>query len=208
VSGAVSEARFVSETGVAAEIATLVGPTLNEMGFRIVRVVISGRNGTTLQIMAERPDGTMTVEDCADVSRQLSPLLDAHDPISGHYTLEISSPGIDRPLVRASDFVAWAGHEAKVETREPVSGRRRFRGLLKGLDGTEVCLEVSADQGGPEVRLPLGAVLEARLVLTDELVRETLRRTKKAMAGRSGSAAPEAQVKPDASGPSEARARG
>jgi ribosome maturation factor RimP len=183
VSGAVSETRFVSETGVAAEIAALVEPTLNEMGFRVVRVTISGRNGTTVQIMAERPDGTMTVEDCADVSRQLSPLLDAHDPISGHYTLEISSPGIDRPLVRASDFVAWAGHEAKVETRELVGGRRRFRGLLKGLDGTQVHLEVPPDQGGPEVKLPVGSVLEARLVLTDELIRETLRRAKKAAAG-------------------------
>ncbi|MFZ1105213.1 MAG: ribosome maturation factor RimP [Hyphomicrobiaceae bacterium] len=206
--GAVSETRFVSEAGVAAQIAGLIEPTLNEMGFRLVRVIISGRNGTTVQIMAERPDGTMTIDDCADVSRQLSPLLDAHDPISGHYTLEISSPGIDRPLVRTSDFVAWAGHEAKVETREPVGGRRRFRGLLKGLDGTQVHLEVSADQGGPEVRLPLDAVLEARLVLTDELVRETLRRTKKAMASQSGFGSPEAQAEPDASGPSEARARG
>jgi ribosome maturation factor RimP len=188
VSGAVSEARFVSETGVAAEIAALIEPTLSEMGFRIVRVTISGRNGTTVQIMAERPDGTMTVEDCADVSRQLSPLLDAHDPISGHYTLEISSPGIDRPLVRASDFVAWAGHEAKVETRELVGGRRRFRGLLKGLAegavGADVHLEVPPDQGGPEVKLPLGSILEARLVLTDELIRETLRRTKRAMSGK------------------------
>jgi ribosome maturation factor RimP len=185
VSGAVSEARFVSETGVAAEIAALVEPTLEEMGFRIVRVVISGRDGTTLQIMAERPDGTMTVEDCAEVSRQLSPLLDAHDPISGRYTLEISSPGIDRPLVRASDFVAWADHEARVETRELVGGRKRFRGVLKGLVGNDVHLEVPPEQGGPEVKLPLGAIAEARLVLTDELIRDTLRRTKKAMAGRS-----------------------
>jgi ribosome maturation factor RimP len=201
VSGAVSEARFVSETGVAADIASLVEPTLDEMGFRIVRVTISGRNGTTVQIMAERPDGTFSVEDCADVSRQLSPLLDAHDPISGHYTLEISSPGIDRPLVRASDFVAWAGHEAKVETRELIGGRRRFRGLLQGLSeepqGDVVHLEVPADQGGPEVNLPLGSILEARLVLTDELIRDTLRRTKKAMAGRSAPESAELEA-PDA----------
>jgi ribosome maturation factor RimP len=210
VSGAVSDARFVSETGVAAEIAALVEPTLSEMGYRVVRVTISGRNGTTVQIMAERPDGTMTVEDCAEVSRQLSPLLDAHDPISGHYTLEISSPGIDRPLVRASDFVAWAGHEAKVETRELVGGRRRFRGLMKGLDGGEVHLEVSADQGGPEVKLPVGSILEARLVLTDELIRDTLRRTKKAMAGRSEAKAPESSrpsSEPGAGVPNEADAR-
>ena len=201
VSGAVSEARFVSEAGVAADIASLVEPTLEEMGFRIVRVTISGRNGTTVQIMAERPDGTFSVEDCADVSRQLSPLLDAHDPISGHYTLEISSPGIDRPLVRASDFVAWAGHEAKVETRELIGGRRRFRGLLNGLSaeaqGDVVHLEVPADQGGPEVDLPLGSILEARLVLTDELIRDTLRRTKKAMSGRSETRSPASEA-PDA----------
>jgi ribosome maturation factor RimP len=180
VSGAVSEARIFGETGVAGEIATLVEPTLNDLGFRVVRVTISGRNGTTVQIMAERPDGTMTVEDCAEVSRQLSPLLDAHDPIAGHYTLEISSPGIDRPLARASDFVAWAGHEARIETRELVGGRRRFRGTLKGLAGDDVQLEVSADQGGPEVSMPIGMIAEARLVLTDELIRDTLRRAKKA----------------------------
>jgi ribosome maturation factor RimP len=185
VGGAVSEARFIGETGVAAEIAALVEPSLNDMGFRVVRVTISGRNGTTVQIMAERPDGTMTVEDCADISRQLSPLLDAHDPIAGQYTLEISSPGIDRPLARPSDFVAWAGHEVRVETKELVGGRRRFRGVLRGLVGNDVQLEVPADQGGPELVLPIGLIAEARLVLTDELIRDTLRRAKKAAAGNS-----------------------
>jgi ribosome maturation factor RimP len=174
------------------------------MGFRLVRVVISGRDGTTLQIMAERPDGTMTVEDCAEVSRQLSPLLDAHDPIHGHYMLEISSPGIDRPLVRASDFVAWAGHEARVETREPIDGRRRFRGLLNGLDGADVQLEVPADQGGPEVKVPVGSISEARLVLTDELIRDTLRRTKKAVeAAKAG--LPPAAAPPEADPASESK---
>lgn len=181
--GAVSEARFIGEAGVAAEIAALVEPSLNDMGFRIVRVSISGRNGTTVQIMAERPDGTITVEDCADISRQLSPLLDAHDPIAGQYTLEISSPGIDRPLARPSDFVAWAGHEARIETKQLVGGRRRFRGVLKGLAGNDVELEVPPDQGGPELTLPIGLISEARLVLTDELIRDTLRRAKKAAAG-------------------------
>ena len=183
MNGAVSEARIFSETGVAGEIAALVEPTLNDLGFRIVRVTISGRNGTTVQIMAERPDGSMTVEDCADVSRQLSPLLDAHDPIAGQYTLEISSPGIDRPLARPSDFMAWAGHAAKIETRELVDGRRRFRGVLKGLEGDAVRIEVPPDQGGPEVALPISLISEARLVLTDDLIRDTLRRAKKAAAG-------------------------
>ncbi len=180
--GAISEARFISETGVAAEVAALIEPALNDMGFRLVRVTVSGRDGITLQIMAERPDGTITVEDCADISRNVSPLLDAHDPISGRYALEISSPGIDRPLARMSDFEAWAGHEAKIETKELVAGRKRFRGIIQGLAGSEVRLEVPPDQGGPEVSLPIGIIAEARLVLTDELIRETLRRAKKAKA--------------------------
>ena len=182
VGGAISEARFISETGVAADVAALIEPALNDMGFRLVRVTVSGRDGITLQIMAERPDGTITVEDCADISRNVSPLLDAHDPISGHYALEISSPGIDRPLARMSDFEAWAGHEAKIETKELVAGRKRFRGIIQGLAGSEVRLEVPPDQGGPEVNLPIGVIAEARLVLTDELIRETLRRAKKAKA--------------------------
>ena len=180
--GAISEARFVGETGVAAEVAALIEPALNEMGFRLVRVTVSGRDGTTVQIMAERPDGTITVEDCADISRNLSPLLDASDPIPGQYTLEISSPGIDRLLARTSDFEAWAGHEAKIEMKELISGRRRFRGKILGLAASDVRLEVSPDQGGPEITLPVGLIGEARLVLTDELIRETLRRAKKAKA--------------------------
>ena len=180
--GAISEARFIAETGVTAEVAALIEPALNELGFRLVRVTISGRNGTTVQIMAERPDGTITVEDCAEISRNLSPLLDANDPIAGHYTLEISSPGIDRPLARASDFEAWSGHEARIETKELISGRKRFRGVIRGLAGGDVRIEVPPDQGGPEVSLPIGLIAEARLVLTDELIRETLRRAKKASA--------------------------
>ena len=182
MSGAISEARFISETGVAADVAALIEPALNDMGFRLVRVTVSGRDGTTVQIMAERPDGTITVEDCAEISRNVSPLLDAHDPIAGQYTLEISSPGIDRPMARASDFQAWAGHEAKIETKELVTGRKRFRGIILGLAGSEVRIEVPPDQGGPEVSLPIGVIAEARLVLTDELIRETLRRAKKANA--------------------------
>ncbi len=188
VGSAIAEARFIGETGVAAEVAALIEPALNDLGFRLVRVSVSGRNGTTVQIMAERPDGTMSVEDCAVVSRTLSPVLDAHDPIAGHYTLEVSSPGIDRPLARISDFEAWAGHEAKVETKDLVAGRRRFRGLIQGLSGDdEVTLEVPEDQGGPEVVLRVGNIAEARLVLTDELIRETLRRVKKASANPAAS---------------------
>jgi ribosome maturation factor RimP len=185
VSGAASDARFVGETGLAADVAALAEPVLIDMGFRLVRVAISGRDGTTVQIMAERPDGTITVQECAEISRNLSPVLDAHDPISGHYTLEISSPGIDRPLVRPSDFEDWAGYEAKVELKEASSGRKRFRGVLEGVEDGEVRLEVELDQVGQQViGLPIGMIGEARLVLTDDLVREALRRSKAEMAAQ------------------------
>jgi len=179
VTGAISEARFIVETGVAAEIASLIEAPLLDLGFRLVRVTVSGRNGTTVQIMAERPDGTMTVEDCALVSRNISPLMDAHDPIAGQYALEISSPGIDRPLARPSDFDDWAGHEAKLETRELIAGRKRFRGVIDGRQDDMIGLTLDPDQGGETISLPIASISEARLVLTDELIRETLRRTKK-----------------------------
>ena len=178
---AVSEARFIGETGLAAAIAALAEPVLTELGFRLVRVVLSGRQGATVQIMAERPDGLLTVEECADISRRLSPVLDAHDPIEGQYHLEVSSPGIDRPLVRPSDFVDWAGYEAKIELKELVSGRKRFRGVLEGVEGGEVRIEVAMDEQGRQViGLPIRLIAEARLVLTDGLVREALQRAKKA----------------------------
>ena len=133
--------------------------------------------------MAERPDGMLTVAECAVISRQLSPVLDAHDPIPGHYALEVSSPGIDRPLVRPSDFDAWAGHEAKIELKQLIGGRKRFRGMLEGIEEDEVRLEVEMEEIGRQViGLPIASIAEARLVLTDELVRESLRRGKKAMA--------------------------
>jgi ribosome maturation factor RimP len=180
VSGEAFDMRFISETGVAADIAALVEPMLDQLGFRLVRVAISGRDGTTVQIMAERPDGTISVEDCALVSRNLSPLMDAHDPIAGQYTLEVSSPGIDRPLMRPSDFVKWSGHVAKIQLKEAVSGRKRFRGVLDGVENGEVRMETDLGEAGLQtVGLPIALISEARLVLTEELIRETLRRAKK-----------------------------
>ena len=181
----VSEQRFFHETGLAATLAGLVEPTLEGLGFRLVRVKISGRDGKTVQIMAERPDGSMTIDDCETVSKELSPLLDANDPLAEAYRLEISSPGIDRPLVRPSDFEDWAGHEAKIELKEPVEGRRRFQGQLEGFEDGEVRVEVDLDQiGRTIIGLPLALVSEARLVLTDDLIREALSRAKKQ--GRTG----------------------
>ena len=129
------EKRIIRETGVDARVAGIIEPVLNSAGYKLVRVRLSGMNGLTLQIMAERADGTMTVEDCEEVSRMLSPLLDVEDPIDRAYHLEVSSPGIDRPLVRLSDFAKWRGHVAKIETSVMVEGRKRFRGTITGLTG-------------------------------------------------------------------------
>ncbi len=172
--------RYIREDGVAAAIAELVEPSLEDLGFRLVRVQLMGRDSSpTVQIMAERNDGTISIEDCEQISRQLSPLLDAYDPMPGAYRLEVSSPGIDRPLVRPIDFEDWAGYEAKIEMRQLLDGRRRFRGILEGFEDNEIRLLVDLDQVGRQVLgLPIDLVESARLVLTDELVRESLRRSK------------------------------
>ena len=190
MSSAASGARFFGETGLAGEIAALAEPVLGDLGFRLVRVTLSGRNGSTVQIMAERPDGTITIEECAEISRQLSPVLDAHDPMPGSYALEISSPGIDRPLVRWSDFDDWVGYEAKIEMKTPIDGRKRFRGMIQGTQGDQVHLDVEHDEQGRRiVELPIANIADARLVLTDELVREALRRGKKEFAEQQAAAA-------------------
>jgi ribosome maturation factor RimP len=140
----------------------------------------------------------MTIEDCEAVSREISALLDVHDPVAGAYRLEVSSPGIDRPLVRASDFEDWAGHEAKIELKEPIDGRRRFRGTLEGFEDGEIRVEVDLDDAGRQViGLPIGLVAEAKLVLTDELIREALRRAKKSNANGSDAAETRAPGTPE-----------
>lgn len=172
--------RFAREAGTASAVADIAEPVLADLGFRLVRVQVMGREPKTVQIMAERPDGTMTVGDCEKVSRQLSPVFDVHEPVSGAYRLEVSSPGIDRPLVRPSDFEAWKGHIAKLELTEPVGGRKRFRGTLAGFDDGEVRIEVDLpDVGEQELGFPVALIAEARLVLTEELVRDALRRAKR-----------------------------
>jgi ribosome maturation factor RimP len=150
------------------------------MGYRLVRVRISGTSGCTVQIMAERPDGSMAIEDCESASRALSPVFDVEDPIDREYRLEVSSPGIDRPLVRRSDFERYAGHEAKIEMTLAQDGRKRFRGVLTGVEGEAARLRRrDAAEGEPaDVLLPIADMAEARLVLTDELVRESLRKGK------------------------------
>lgn len=170
--------RLITETGVAARVAAVAEPVIEDLGFRLVRVKVSGQNGCTVQIMAEREDGTMTVEDCETVSRALSPVFDLEDPVERAYYLELSSPGIDRPLVRRQDFERWSGYEAKIEMAVPVGARKRFRGIIRGVEGSAVIIALPDVKEGEEplARLPLSDLAEARLVLTDELVRESLRR--------------------------------
>jgi ribosome maturation factor RimP len=166
--------RLARETGPAARIAALAEPVLQGMGFRLVRVKISG---PTVQIMAERPDGTFSIEDCSNFSRAFSPVMDVADIISGRYQLEVSSPGIDRPLVRAQDFEDWAGHEVKLDMVVAQAGRKRFKGELEGYHEGEVRLFIDNPEvgsgGGKEpllIGVPFADINEARLTLTDELI--------------------------------------
>ena len=177
-----NEPRLITETGVAARVAAIASGVLGGLGYRLVRVKVTNRDGGTVQIMAERPDGTMSIDDCEAASRALSPVLDVEDPIASAYRLEMSSPGIDRPLVRLSDFVRWAGHEVKVEMSVPVDSRKRFRGILTGAEDGDALVrrtDARADEE-PTVRLPLRDIHDARLVLTDALIREALRAAKAA----------------------------
>jgi ribosome maturation factor RimP len=153
-----------------AQIETLIAPSLEAMGYRVVRIAFTGGRRPTLQVMAERGDDRpMTVDDCEGISHAVSALLDVADPIADAYQLEISSPGIDRPLVRREDYERFAGFEAKLELARPVDGRKRFRGRLLGVEGDAVKLLL----GEVPVLLPLDAVARAKLVLTDELIAAT-----------------------------------
>jgi ribosome maturation factor RimP len=169
------EPRLITEPGRAARVAVLAEPVLASLGYRLVRVRISGFAGCTVQITAERPDGTMNIDDCEAASRALSPVFDVADPIEGSYRLEISSPGIDRPLVRRSDFDRYAGHVALIEMQVPIDGRKRFRGELQGTDGE--CARIRCDETN-DILLRIDDMAEARLVLTDALVAESLRKSK------------------------------
>lgn len=177
-----NEPRLVVEPGIAARVAAVAEPVLGGMGYRLVRVRVTGEAGCTVQIMAERPDGTMQIEDCEAISRALSPVMDVADPIERAYRLEISSPGIDRPLVRRSDFERAKGHIVKVEMAQMHEGRKRFRGTIDGVEG--VAVRIARDDAKAEeeksVLLPMEDISEARLVLTDELIAESMRKGKQA----------------------------
>ena len=177
-----TEPRLVVEPGVAARVSAVAGPVLQGMGYRLVRIKISGESGCTVQIMAERPDGSMQIEDCEAISKALSPVLDVADPIDRAYRLEISSPGIDRPLVRRSDFERHAGYLVKIEMAIAHDGRKRFRGTLAGVEGDAVRLHRDDTPAGEDadILLVMEDIADARLVLTDELIAESMRRGKAA----------------------------
>ncbi len=175
-----SEPRLVVEPGIAAKVAAVAGPVLQGLGYRLVRIKVSGEAGCTVQIMAERPDGTMQIEDCETISKALSPVLDIADPIERAYRLEISSPGIDRPLVRRTDFERYAGYLVKIEMAVAHDGRKRFRGILGQIEGDAVRLAREAAGRGEDAQtlLALEEIADARLVLTDALIAESMRRGK------------------------------
>jgi ribosome maturation factor RimP len=177
-----SEPRLVIEPGAAARVSAVATPVLENLGYRLVRIKISGELGCTVQIMAERPDGTMLVEDCEAISNALSPVMDVADPIQRAYRLEISSPGIDRPLVRRSDFERYQSHLVKIDMAVAVGGRKRFRGAIAGVEGGDVLIDREGARDGedPITRLPMEDISSATLVLTDELIAESMRRGKHA----------------------------
>jgi ribosome maturation factor RimP len=167
-----TEKRYVKETGLEARIAAIIEPVANDLGYSLVRVKVTQENGCTLQIMAEDPHGRFTITDCERLSKDLSPVLDVEDPIDREYHLEVSSPGIDRPLVRARDYRAFIGHEAKVELGDAIEGRKRFRGEIAAATDDTVTIRLpDAPKGDdPNHVLPLTAIAEAKLLMTDKLL--------------------------------------
>jgi len=153
------------------ELEKIVAPVVVAAGFRLVRLRMTGGRHKTLQVMAERADGSMSVEDCAALSRTLSDFFDAEDPVEGDYELEVSSPGIDRPLTRLADFSRWAGFDAKIELQAPLDGRKRLKCVLAGIEGNDVAVET----GGKRLVFPFKAVADAKLILTDRLIEEDLK---------------------------------
>ena len=179
-----NEPRLIVETGVDRRIAEIIEPVIVPMGYKLVRVRLLNQNGLTLQVMAERNDGTMTVEDCEVLSMAISPVLDVEDPVDKAYHLEMSSPGIDRPMVRKSDFSRWQGHIVKCETSVLLDNRKRFRGKIAEVDAEGFTLERDQVAYGeaPRVVIPFNTLAEAKLVLTDDLIRDALRADKLAKA--------------------------
>jgi ribosome maturation factor RimP len=169
---------LIAKTAIDRRLAEIVGPVIESMGFELVRIRLMGGNTRTLQIMADRPDGGIIVEDCAQISLAVSAVLDVEDPIEDNYHLEVSSPGIDRPLTRLKDFDVWSGYEARIETTELISGRRRFKGNLAGTEGDEVLIEIEESGAPVTIGLKFDWLSDAKLILNDDLIAEMLRQRK------------------------------
>jgi ribosome maturation factor RimP len=192
-----ADPRLIAEPGLAARVAAIAEPVVEAMGYRLVRVRIYAAEGCTVQVMAERPDGSLAIEDCEEISYALSPVLDVADPVDRAYRLEISSPGIDRPLVRRSDFEKHAGFVAKIEMNVPADGRKRFRGILLGVEGDAARIRLEEAKAAKttdkiEFLLPIEDMAEAKLVLTDDLIAEALRKGKAAEREARGEPEPDA----------------
>ncbi|MFA5537784.1 MAG: ribosome maturation factor RimP [Gemmobacter sp.] len=166
---------LIAKTPIDRRLADIVGPVIEGLGFELVRIRLMSGKSPTLQIMADRPGGGIIVDDCARISTAVSAVLDVEDPIEDRYTLEVSSPGIDRPLTRLKDFDMWEGYEARVETAEMIDGRRRFKGVLRGTEGGEVLIEIEEQGEAVTIGLDFDWLSDAKLLLTDELIAETLR---------------------------------
>ncbi len=165
---------LIAKAAIDRRLAEIIQPVIEGMGFELVRVRLMGKQYKTVQVMAERPTGGIEVDQCGAISTALSAVLDVEDPIEGEYTLEVSSPGIDRPLTRLKDFENWSGYEAKIETGELIDGQRRFKGVLVGVEGDEVLVNI--DQG--TVGLKFEWLTDAKLILSDDLIKEMLRQRK------------------------------
>lgn len=171
---------LVARTAIDRRLAEITRPMIESLGYELVRLRFTGSKSPILQIMAQRPDGSMDVDACGEISTAVSALLDVEDPVVEAYTLEVSSPGIDRPLTRLQDFEQWTGHVARIETEELIDGRRRFKGTLDGVEGDEVLITLDGDPETPTIGLKFDWLVDARLVLTDDLIREALKGRKDA----------------------------
>ena len=169
---------LIAKTAIDRRLAEIVSPVIEGLGFELVRLRLQGGRHPLLQIMADRPEGGIVVDDCAAISTAVSAVLDVEDPIEDQYTLEVSSPGIDRPLTRLKDFDVWEGYEARLETFEQIDGRKRFKGILRGTEGDEVLVEIEEKGEMVTIGLQFDWLSDAKLVLTDELIEEMLRQKK------------------------------
>ncbi|AZQ69412.1 ribosome maturation factor RimP [Silicimonas algicola] len=171
---------LIAKTSIDRRLSEIVSPVLEDMGFELVRLRLMGGKSPTLQILADKPDGGIEVDDCAKISTAVSATLDVEDPIEDAYALEVSSPGIDRPLTRLKDFEVWKGHEAKIETHEPIDSRKRFKGELQGVENGEILIEIDVNGVPTVIGLQFDWLSDAKLVLTDDLIRDVLRARKDA----------------------------